>query len=124
MIPTETHGAWHVLLGNLTWAALPFVRAWRDPSLSEIIGALAYLRELCGDAKDGEEMRKQMLALLDAEATTPARKARFAGAYNRGFRGFELTYRTCTANAGTVVERYLAEGQAIAREVASRYGGG
>ncbi len=36
---TETHGVWHALLGNLTWAALPFVRAWRDPSLSEIIGA-------------------------------------------------------------------------------------
>ncbi len=36
---TETHGAWHALIGNLTWAALPFVRAWRDPSISEIIGA-------------------------------------------------------------------------------------
>ncbi len=36
---TETHGLAHALLGNLTWAALPFVRAWRDPSLSEIIGA-------------------------------------------------------------------------------------
>ena len=30
---------WHVLLGNLSWGALPFVRAWRDPSISEIIGA-------------------------------------------------------------------------------------
>jgi len=35
---TETHGVAHVLLGNLTWAALPFVRAWRDPNVSEIIG--------------------------------------------------------------------------------------
>ncbi len=32
-------GLWHVLLGNLSWGALPFVRAWRDPSISEIIGA-------------------------------------------------------------------------------------
>lgn len=39
MTPTETTGIWHVLLGNLTWSALPFVRAWRDPNLSEIIGA-------------------------------------------------------------------------------------
>ena len=30
---------WHFLLGNLSWGALPFVRAWRDPSVSEIIGA-------------------------------------------------------------------------------------
>ncbi len=27
------------LLGTLSWGALPFVRAWRDPTLSEIIGA-------------------------------------------------------------------------------------
>ena len=35
----ETVGIWHFLLGNLTFTALPFVRAWRDPSVSEIIGA-------------------------------------------------------------------------------------
>jgi cytochrome o ubiquinol oxidase subunit 1 len=34
-------GAWHILLGHLSWGALPFVRAWRDPSISEIIGAVA-----------------------------------------------------------------------------------
>ncbi len=32
-------GFWHAALGNLSWGALPFVRAWRDPSISEIIGA-------------------------------------------------------------------------------------
>jgi cytochrome o ubiquinol oxidase subunit 1 len=32
-------GVWHFLLGELSWGALPFVRAWRDPSISEIIGA-------------------------------------------------------------------------------------
>lgn len=92
--------------------------------LSEILGALSFLQELCGSARDGEELRKQMSALIDAEATTPARKARFAGAYNKGFRGFEQTYATCTPNAGLVMARYLAEGQQIAREVASRFGGG
>lgn len=30
---------WHDLLGSLSWGALPFVRAWRDPNISEIIGA-------------------------------------------------------------------------------------
>ncbi len=34
-------GIWHFLLGNLSWHALPFVRAWRDPSVSEVIGAAA-----------------------------------------------------------------------------------
>ncbi len=27
------------LFGQLSWGALPFVRAWRDPNVSEIIGA-------------------------------------------------------------------------------------
>ena len=27
------------LFGQLSWGALPFVRAWRDPNISEIIGA-------------------------------------------------------------------------------------
>lgn len=92
--------------------------------LSEILGALAYLRELCGAPEEGEDLRKQMSALLDAEASTAARKARFAGAYNKGFRGFEATYRACTPNAELVVERYLNEGAQIARDVASRFGGG
>ncbi len=92
--------------------------------LSEILGALAYLRDICGTAKDGEEWRAQMTRLLEAEATTGARKARFAGAYNAGFRGFELTYRTCTPNARLVVSRYLEEGLKIVRDVSNRYGGG
>jgi cytochrome o ubiquinol oxidase subunit 1 len=33
--------AWHILLGDLSWGALPFVRAWRDPSINEMIGAAA-----------------------------------------------------------------------------------
>ena len=28
-----------VLFGQLSWGALPFVRAWREPNVSEIIGA-------------------------------------------------------------------------------------
>jgi cytochrome o ubiquinol oxidase subunit 1 len=32
-------GFWHFLLGNLSWGAQHFVRAWRDPNVSEIIGA-------------------------------------------------------------------------------------
>ncbi len=90
--------------------------------LSEIMGALAYLRDLCSK-RDGTEWHKQMAALLEAEGTTKARRARLAGAYNRGFRGFENTYRTCTENAELVIQRYLDEGRKIARDAASRFGG-
>jgi cytochrome o ubiquinol oxidase subunit I len=30
---------WHILLGKLTWDSLPFVKAWYDPTISEIIAA-------------------------------------------------------------------------------------
>ena len=91
--------------------------------LSEILGALAFLRELCG-AGDGEAWRAKMAALLDAEATTEARKARLAGAYNRGYRGFQLVHRVCTPAAEAAIARYLAEGARIARDLAGRWGGG
>ena len=32
---------WHFLFGQMTWNCLVFVRTWRDPTLSEIIGGFA-----------------------------------------------------------------------------------
>lgn len=91
--------------------------------LAEIMGALSYLRDLCG-AADGQLWRNKMAALLDAEAQSVSRKERMAGAFNRGFRGFETIYRTCTPNAELVISRYLDEGGKLARDVQNRYGGG
>ena len=89
--------------------------------LSEILGALSYLRDICG-ARDGDAWRAKMSALLDAEAKTQTRRERLAGAFNRGFRGYEVIYRTCTQNAETVITRYLNEGGRIARDINYRYG--
>ena len=41
-------GFWHFLLGDLSWGALPYVRAWRDPVVSEIIGAGAGMVVILG----------------------------------------------------------------------------
>lgn len=90
--------------------------------LAEILGALSFLRDICGD-NDSAEWRQRMAALIDAEGVTDARKERLAGAYNRGFRSYETIYRNCTPNAELAITRYLDEGQKIVRDVASRYGG-
>ena len=90
--------------------------------LAEIMGTLAFLRDLCGDG-DGADWHLKMKALLDAEAKTDARRERLAGAYNRGFRGYEVTYRSCTPAAQTIITRFLEEGGRIARDIASRYSG-
>ena len=88
--------------------------------LSEIMGALHYLRGIC-DSGEGNRWRNEMQALIDAEGTTPERKARMVSGFNRGFRGFQQTYRTCTPAAGTATRRYLDEGAKLSREVTARY---
>jgi len=90
--------------------------------LAEILGALSYLRDICS-ARDGDAWRGKMSTLLDAEAKTQTRRERLAGAFNRGFRGYEVIYRTCTPNAETVIARYLNEGGRLARDINYRYGG-
>jgi uncharacterized protein (TIGR02301 family) len=90
--------------------------------LSEIMGALAYLRDLCG-ARDADAYRAKMSALLAVEATSDARKERLAGAFNHGFQGYALTYRTCTPAARVVIARFLDEATRVSKDLANRYGG-
>jgi len=90
--------------------------------LSELMGALSYLRDLC-KAGDGAEFHTKMAKLLEAEAGTQERKELLAGAFNRGFSDYSVTYRACTPSAEEIVARFLDESGRIARDVASRYGG-
>ncbi|WP_425105735.1 TIGR02301 family protein [Ancylobacter sp.] len=89
--------------------------------LSEILGALHYLRPLCG-AAEPSLWRDQMQALVEAEAPAPERRARMTAAFNQGYAGFAALYRRCTPAAREAIDRYRAEGAALTRAVASRYG--
>lgn len=89
--------------------------------IGEILGALHYLRPLCG-ADDGTIWRDKMQDLMEAEGGPPDRRERFAGAFNRGYNSYELTYRTCTPSADLAVRRFLAEGAKLTREIATRHG--
>jgi uncharacterized protein (TIGR02301 family) len=94
-----------------------------DPDLqrlSEILGALHFLRGLCG-SNEGQKWRDQAQALIDTEAPTGTRHDQMVASFNRGYRGFAQTYRSCTPAAGVVIRRYLAEGASIAREITARY---
>ncbi|MGI6247205.1 MAG: TIGR02301 family protein [Pseudochelatococcus sp.] len=90
--------------------------------LSEVMGALSFLRPLCG-AADASQWRERMAALIDSETRDPETRARLAGAFNQGYRGFSVTYRTCTDAAQLSVARYLAEGERLSRVIAARFGG-
>jgi uncharacterized protein (TIGR02301 family) len=88
--------------------------------LAEIMGALHYLRAVCG-ANEGAKWRNEMQALIDAEAPGGERRRKIVASFNRGYRGFQQTYRTCTPAADTAIRRYLDEGAKIAREITARY---
>jgi uncharacterized protein (TIGR02301 family) len=88
--------------------------------LAEILGSLQYLRTVC-DAKEGQKWRNEMQALIDAEAPSGERRRKIVAGYNRGYRGFQQTYRTCTPAASIAIRRYLDEGAKIAREITARY---
>jgi uncharacterized protein (TIGR02301 family) len=88
--------------------------------LAEILGALHYLRGICG-ANEGEKWRKEMQALVDAETPQGERRTRMIASFNRGYRGYQQTYHTCTPAADLIIRRYLEEGSKIIRDVTARY---
>jgi uncharacterized protein (TIGR02301 family) len=89
--------------------------------LSELLGSLTYLRDLCGFG-DGADYRAKMAALLDAEAAPGPRRERIAGSFNRGYRSYETLHRTCTPASRLVVQRAMGESAALAREISNRFG--
>jgi uncharacterized protein (TIGR02301 family) len=88
--------------------------------LSEILGALHYLRAVC-NTNEGQKWREQMQALIDAEVPDGDRRRKIVASFNRGYRGFEQTYRSCTPSADLAIRRYLEEGAKISREITARY---
>ena len=77
--------------------------------LSEILGAIHYLRELCG-ANEGQYWRERMRELMEAEGSSTLRRARLTRAFNQGYRSYSRTYNTCSPSAQTAVTRFIAEG--------------
>ena len=88
--------------------------------LAEILGTLHYLRGICG-TNEGSKWRNQMQALIDAETPSGERRARMIAGFNRGYNGFQQTYRTCTPAAKVAIRRYIEEGSKISRDLTARY---
>ncbi len=85
--------------------------------LAEILGAIHYLRELCG-AEEGQLWRDQMKEILKNEGTTAARRAKLVNSFNDGYRGYRRTYRACTESATLASARFSTEGATIAAALA------
>jgi uncharacterized protein (TIGR02301 family) len=85
--------------------------------LSEILGAVHYLRELCGSS-DGQKWRDQMRELMDTEGSSALRRAKLTRSFNNGYRSYSRTYNVCSQSAQTAITRFLAEGADIAESLA------
>jgi uncharacterized protein (TIGR02301 family) len=88
--------------------------------LSEILGALHFLRGICG-TNEGQKWRDEAQTLIDAEAPAGDRHDQMIASFNRGYRGFQQSYRSCTPAADIVIRRYLEEGAKLARDITARY---
>jgi uncharacterized protein (TIGR02301 family) len=84
--------------------------------LSEILGAVHYLRELCG-ANEGQKWRETMKELMDTEGSTALRRARLTRSFNNGYRAYSRTYNACSPSAQTAITRFLTEGAEIAESL-------
>ncbi|ANH03650.1 TIGR02301 family protein [Shinella sp. HZN7] len=90
--------------------------------LSEILGAVHYLRNLCMD-KPEDGWRASMQRLIELEAANePKRQEKLTAAFNRGYRSFAAIYTACTDSAVVAEERYRNEGATLATEITARFG--
>jgi uncharacterized protein (TIGR02301 family) len=85
--------------------------------LTEILGAVHYLRELCG-SNDGQKWRDSMKELMDTEGSSALRRARLTRSFNNGYRAYSRTYNACSQSAQTAISRFLAEGAEISDSLA------
>jgi uncharacterized protein (TIGR02301 family) len=127
-IPGLVGAVFAVLLLAVTTAAPAAAQTGDEPPyekellrLAEILGALHYLRPLCGEA-DGQTWRAKMSELMDAEGGAEPQRERLAGAFNAGYRGFQRSYRSCTPSAQIAADRYLEEGARLSQGIAKRHG--
>jgi uncharacterized protein (TIGR02301 family) len=81
--------------------------------LSEILGSVHFLRELCG-GNDGMLWRERMVELIDAEGSSALRRVRLTRAFNSGYQSYSRTYSTCTPTAQTAITKFMTEAAEIA----------
>ncbi len=77
--------------------------------LSEILGAVHYLRELCG-ANEGQVWRERMHEIIEAEGSNALRRARLTRSFNQGYSSYSKTHKICTTTAQTAISRFMSEG--------------
>jgi uncharacterized protein (TIGR02301 family) len=80
--------------------------------LSEILGAMHYLQQIC-TSFTSETWRDQMITLIEAEKARGDKEARLTLGFNRGYRKYQEWFTSCTPGADVEIERFTQEGSEL-----------
>ncbi len=81
--------------------------------LSEILGAVHYLRVLCCGLY-GVFFLFFLSELVKSEGSSALRRAKLTRSFNKGYRSYSRTYNTCSPSAQSAINRFLTEGAQLA----------
>lgn len=90
--------------------------------LSEIIGALTLLTEVCAPGSTANPWRARMERLVAAEGEASGIADRLRGAFNHGYSDYATGYRSCTPSAKAAVDILTLEAARRARDIERRFG--
>lgn len=107
-----------------TRPAPPTLDAAQAPlsELSETLGALTLLSQLCAPDITPNPWRVRMEGLIEAEGEASGARAAMQGAFNRGFNEFATSYSRCTPSAKAADEALRREAARLSRVLTQRFG--
>lgn len=91
--------------------------------VSELIGALTYLSDLCAEhTAQQSRLRQKMQAIIEADtANEPERKRQLIAKFNKGYRSFSSVYTGCTDRAKRVIANYRQESTHLVEDMLARF---
>jgi len=84
--------------------------------LAEVLGSVHHLRTICHQ-DESQKWRDQMMKLIEADAKSPARRARLVNRFNTGYKNLKITYVKCDQTARQAELRFLSEGESLSRRM-------
>jgi uncharacterized protein (TIGR02301 family) len=105
-------------------ALLPPANAQEKPllELSEAMGGLAFLTQICSPTTNPNPWLVRMEALVDSEGDNSGAREKMTGAYNHGFSDYSTTYRQCTDAARAARKVLTRDAARLARDLERRFG--
>ena len=103
---------------------LPPANAQERPllELSEAMGGLAFLTQICSPASNPNPWLIRMEALVNSEGDNSGAREKMTGAYNHGFSDYATTYRQCTDAARAARKVLTRDAARLARDLERRFG--